>query len=103
MKKKEVEEVRVRPIDLRTIVVNIIGETGLICNRRTPEAVAMKSPGKAKKAVPTSEEQYEKLEKEIRPYTSAPITAMQLQVENGSEIASKKIGVFCAIAATSWE
>lgn len=47
----------------------------------------------------TSEEQYEKLEKEIRPYTSAPITAMQLQVENGSEIASKKIGVFCAIAA----
>jgi tetraacyldisaccharide 4'-kinase len=35
----------------------------------------------------------------IRKYTQAPVTAMQLQVENSSDVASKKVAAFCAIAA----
>lgn len=34
----------------------------------------------------------------LRPYTDAPITAMQLRVENSHEISSKKVAVFSAIA-----
>ena len=45
-----------------------------------------------------NEEQFERVEKEIRPYTNAPITAMKLDVENGSLFASKKVAAFSAIA-----
>lgn len=42
---------------------------------------------------------FEALTTRIRHYTSAPITAMDLTVENSIELASKKVGVFCAIGA----
>lgn len=42
---------------------------------------------------------FEALTTRIRQYTEAPITAMELIVENSIELASKKVGVFCAIAA----
>lgn len=45
------------------------------------------------------EEHLESLTERIRRYTKAPITAMELVVENSALLASKKVGVFCAIAA----
>lgn len=45
------------------------------------------------------EEHLESLTSRIRHYTEAPITAMELVVENNIELASKKVGLFCAIAA----
>jgi len=40
----------------------------------------------------------EKVKRFLSPYTKAPLTAMEQIVENGSMIASKKVGAFCAIA-----
>jgi len=40
----------------------------------------------------------QQIEKELRPFTNAPITAMELTVENSHEISSKKVAVFSAIA-----
>lgn len=45
------------------------------------------------------QDHFESLTDRIRRYSAAPITAMDLIVENSTEIASKKVGVFCAIAA----
>jgi tetraacyldisaccharide 4'-kinase len=44
-------------------------------------------------------EDLESLTSRIRHYTQAPITVMELVVENNIELASKKVGLFCAIAA----
>ncbi len=45
------------------------------------------------------EAHFHKLSAEIGRYTQTPITVMQLSVENSTEIASKKVAAFCAIAA----
>ncbi len=45
------------------------------------------------------EPHFESLTARIRQVSDAPITAMELIVENSIELASKKVGVFCAIAA----
>jgi len=45
------------------------------------------------------EEHLESLTSRIRHYTDAPITAMELLVDNSIELASKKVALFCAIAA----
>ena len=44
------------------------------------------------------EEEYEKLKQELSRYSSAPITVMSLQIENGDAFASKKVAAFSAIA-----
>ena len=44
------------------------------------------------------EEHFSKLEKLIRHYSNAPITAMELFVENSTKLASKKVVAFSAIA-----
>jgi len=43
--------------------------------------------------------QFESVTARIRHYSDAPITAMNLIVENSIEMASKKVGLFCGIAA----
>ncbi|MBS0629890.1 MAG: tetraacyldisaccharide 4'-kinase [Verrucomicrobia bacterium] len=45
------------------------------------------------------EDHFESVTARIRQYSDAPITVMNLIVENSVEIASKKVGVFCGIAA----
>ncbi len=45
------------------------------------------------------EEHYKQLEPKIRIYTKAPIVCMQRIIENKTELASKKVVSFCAIAA----
>ena len=45
--------------------------------------------------------QLTQIEKQIRLYTTAPITVMDIIVENQEELASKKVAAFCAIAAPS--
>lgn len=44
------------------------------------------------------EENLEEIEEKLRPYTNAPLTALELRVENSYEISSKKVAAFSAIA-----
>ncbi|NGX37899.1 MAG: Tetraacyldisaccharide 4'-kinase [Chlamydiae bacterium] len=45
------------------------------------------------------EDHFHTLETLIRPYSSAPLTALELLVSNSTQVASKKVAAFCAIAA----
>jgi len=45
-----------------------------------------------------AEEEFEKAVAQIRKWSEAPITAMELKVKNSTELASKKVTSFCAIA-----
>ncbi|MDN3506966.1 MAG: tetraacyldisaccharide 4'-kinase [Simkaniaceae bacterium] len=39
----------------------------------------------------------DEIEEKLRPYSDAPLTSLELRVENSHEISSKKVAAFCAI------
>ncbi len=45
------------------------------------------------------EHHFQEVERHLRPYTEAPLVAMQKTIENRVELSSKKVASFCAIAS----